>query len=130
MTGCPRSPAIEHEGEVVGDLAVGLETSRRRAALRYTRAPEARHSGSVEAAGAMVDALFDRTEIRRIMATADEANPASMQVIELLGFRFEGIAHKAAPVRSMWVDGVRFALLRDDRAAWVSRVRTPPTGWS
>lgn len=119
--------AIEHEGEVIGDLALGLETSRRRATLRYTLAPEARHRGfAAEAAGAMVDALFDRTEIRRIMATADDANPASMQVIEPLGFRFEGIAYKAAPVRSEWVDGVRFALLREDRAAWVSRVRTPP----
>lgn len=119
--------AIEHEGEVVGDLGVGLDTSRRQATLGYTLAPAARNRGfAVEAAGAMVDALFDRTEVRRIVATADDANPASMQVIEPLGFRFEGIARKAASVRGEWVDGVRFALLRDDRAAWLSRVRTPP----
>ena len=29
-------------------------------------------------------------------------------------------------MRGEWVDRVRFALLRDDRAAWVSRLRTPP----
>jgi hypothetical protein len=74
----------------------------------------------------MVDTLFARTEIRRIVATADDANPASMRVIEPLGFRFEGIARQAAHVRGECVDGVRFAILRDDRAAWVARVRTPP----
>ncbi|MDP9463310.1 MAG: GNAT family N-acetyltransferase, partial [Actinomycetota bacterium] len=119
--------AIEHEGEVIGDLGVGLEKSGRRATLGYTLAPPAQHHGfAVEAAGAMIDALFDRTEIRRIVATADDANPASMRVIETLGFRYEGIARQAAPVRGEWVDDARFAILRDDRAAWLSRVRTPP----
>ena len=37
--------AIEHDGEVVGDLGVGLQTSRRRAALGYTLAPAAQHRG-------------------------------------------------------------------------------------
>ena len=85
--------AIDHQGEMVGDLAVRAETSARRAALRYTIAPPAQHCGfATEAVAAMIDALFDRTEIRRIVATADDANPASMRVIEPLGFRFEGIA--------------------------------------
>ena len=29
-------------------------------------------------------------------------------------------------MRGEWVDGVRFAILREDRAAWVSRRRRPP----
>ena len=119
--------AIEHDGEVVGDLGVCLESSEQRATLGYTIAPSAQHRGfAAEAAGAMVDAVFARTDIWRIVATADDANRASMRVIEPLGFRFEGIARKAALVRGEWVDDVQFAITRDDRAAWVSRVRTRP----
>lgn len=119
--------AIEHDGQVVGDLGVRVETSCRRATIGYTIAPSAQHRGfAVEAAGAMIDAVFERTETWRIVATADDANRASMRVIEPLGFRFEGIARQAALVRGKWVDDVQFAITRDDRAAWVSRVRTPP----
>jgi RimJ/RimL family protein N-acetyltransferase len=119
--------AIEHDGEVIGDLGVCLESSQRRATLGYTLAPSAQHRGfAVEAAGAMIDAVFARTDTWRIVATTDDANAASMRVIEPLGFRFEGIARQAALVRGKWVDDVRFALTRDDRAAWVSRVRTRP----
>lgn len=121
--------AIEHDGEVVGDLAVCLETSGHRATLGYTIAPSAQHRGfAVEAAGAMIDAVFDRTETWRIVASLDDANLASMRVIESLGFRFEGIARRAALVRGQWVDDVQFAITRDDRAAWISRVRTRPQG--
>jgi RimJ/RimL family protein N-acetyltransferase len=119
--------AIDHGGEVVGDLAVGLESSAGRAALGYTLAPSAQGRGfAVEAVGAMVDTLFDRTSIHRILATLDDDNLASMRVIETLGFAFEGIARRAALVRGEWLDDARFAVLRDDRAAWVARNRTPP----
>ena len=119
--------AIDHQGEMVGDLAVRAETSARRATLRYTdRATGAARGFATEAVAAMIDALFDRTEIRRIVATADDTNPASMRVIEPLGVPFRGHrAWRAAPVRGEWVDGVRFAILREDRAAWVSRRRRP-----
>ncbi|MEP7112616.1 MAG: GNAT family N-acetyltransferase [Ilumatobacteraceae bacterium] len=119
--------AIERDGEVVGDLGIRLETSAGSATLGYTIAPAAQHQGfAVEAAGAAIDAVFERTKTWRIVATADDANRASMRVIEPLGFRFEGVARKAALVRGAWVDDVQFAITRDDRAAWVSRVRTPP----
>ncbi|HWC68188.1 MAG TPA: GNAT family N-acetyltransferase [Acidimicrobiales bacterium] len=119
--------AVEHEGQVVGDVAVHLETSAQRAALGYTLAPRAQHRGfAVEAVGAMVDALFERTATHRIVATLDEANLASMRVVETVGFRFEGIARQAARVRGQWADDARFALLQDDRAAWLSRSRAAP----
>jgi RimJ/RimL family protein N-acetyltransferase len=119
--------AIEHDGEVVGDLGVCLETSEHSAIIGYTIAPGAQHLGfAVEAAGATIDALFAGTDTWRIVATTDDANAASMRVIESLGFRFEGIARKAVLVRGEWVDDVRFAITRDDRAAWLSRVRTRP----
>jgi RimJ/RimL family protein N-acetyltransferase len=119
--------AIEHDGQVVGDVAVRMETSAQCAALGYTLSPAAQHRGFArEAVGAVVDALFDRTAIHRIVATLDEANLASMRVVETLGFRFEGIDRRAVEVRGQWVDDARFAILRDDRAAWIARPRTGP----
>lgn len=119
--------AIEHGGEVVGDLGVCLEPSERRATLGYTIAPSAQHRGfAAEAAAATIDAVFAGTDTWRIVATTDDANLASMRVIEPLGLRFEGIARQASLVRGEWVDEVQFAITRDDRAAWVSRVRARP----
>jgi RimJ/RimL family protein N-acetyltransferase len=119
--------AIEHEGSVVGDLAVGLDLEARRAALGYTLAPAAQHRGfAVEAAGAIVDALFARTTVRRIVATLDPANLVSMRVVESLGFRFEGVECESALVRGAWLDDARFALLAADRAAWLERDRSRP----
>jgi RimJ/RimL family protein N-acetyltransferase len=119
--------AIEYDGEVVGDLGVCLESSEHRALVGYTIAPSAQHRGfAAEAVSATVDAVFAQTDTWRMVATTDDANTASMRVIEPLGFRFEGIARQATLVRGNWVDEVQFAITRDERDAWVSRVRTRP----
>ncbi len=113
--------AIEHEGEVVGDLALGLPNPGI-AHLGYTLAPQHHGKGfAVEAAGALVDAVFARTEVHRVVATLDPANHASMRVLEQLGFRYEGTARSAEPIRGEWADDMRFGLLRTDRAEWIAR---------
>ena len=112
----------------VGDLAVGMPSGPFIAYLGYTLAPEHQGRGyASEAAEAMVDALFEHTPIQRINATLDPENVASMRVIEPLGFRFEGIARRAELIRGEWLDDMRFALLRDDRAAWLERDRSTPS---
>lgn len=113
--------AIEHEGQVVGDLALGLPHPGV-AHLGYTLAPQHHGKGfALEAAGALVDAVFARTEVHRVVATLDPANHASMRVLEQLGFRYEGTARSAEPIRGEWVDDMRFALLRTDREEWLAR---------
>lgn len=113
---------------VVGDVAVGQPSSDHVAYLGYTLSPEHQGLGyASEAAAAVVDALFGRSEVGRIIATLDPLNHASMRVIEPLGFRFEGIARESELVRGEWVDDMRFGLLRSDRAAWTSRARSTPT---
>jgi RimJ/RimL family protein N-acetyltransferase len=113
--------AIEHEGEVVGDLALGLPHPGI-AHLGYTLAPQHHGKGfALEAAGALVDAVFARTEVHRVVATLDPQNHASMRVLEQLGFRYEGTARKSEPIRGDWVDDMRFALLRTDREEWLAR---------
>jgi RimJ/RimL family protein N-acetyltransferase len=119
--------AIEHGGVVVGDLAVGLELAAQRASLGYTLSPAAQHRGfAVEAAGTLVDALFASTGVRRIVATLEDGNLASMRVVESLGFRFEGLERESVLVRGSWLDDVMFALLRADREAWIARDRSAP----
>ncbi len=109
---------------VVGDVAVGLRGDGI-AMLGYTLAPAWQGRGyASEAAGAIVDAIFEHTAVHRIVATLDPENHASMRVIEPLGFRFEGIARAAEPIRGEWLDDMRFALLREDWVAWRARPTT------
>lgn len=58
------------------------------------------------------------------MATTDPQNLPSMRVLERLGFRHEGTARSAVEIRGEWLDDERFALLAEDRQAWLAR----PTG--
>lgn len=113
--------AIEHDDEVVGDVAVGVSAEGHVAELGFTLAPAHQGRGfASEAAGAVVDALFAHTGVHRIVASLDPANVASMRVVEHLGFRFEGISRRAELVRGEWVDDMRFSLLREDRADWLA----------
>ncbi len=117
--------AIEHEGLIVGDLALGLGAGGHVGSLGYTLAPEHHGKGyASEAAGALVDALFRTGTVHRVTASLDPANHASMRVIEQLGFAYEGLARRAEPVRGEWLDDMRFGLLAEDRAAWLARPTT------
>jgi RimJ/RimL family protein N-acetyltransferase len=114
--------AIEHASEVIGDLAVNLTANTCVAEIGFTLARAHHGKGfASEAAGAMVDALFAQTNVHRVSASIDPANVASMRVLEHLGFCYEGTARRAELVRGDWVDDMRFALLRSDRADWLAR---------
>lgn len=120
--------AVEHGSQLVGDVAIGYLKGGTQAMIGYTLAPEWQGRGfATEAVTAVVDALLERTEVHRIVATLDPQNHASMRVIEPLGFRFEGIARGAELIRGEWLDDMRFGLLRSDRAAWLARPAGPPT---
>ena len=120
--------AIEHDGAMIGDLYVGIGDvvdGGAQATLGYTLA--AAHQGrgfALEAAEAMVDALFEHTPVHRIEATLDPLNAASMRVLDLLGFSHEGVARRSAPIRGEWLDDLRYGLLREQRAAWKARPRS------
>jgi RimJ/RimL family protein N-acetyltransferase len=119
--------AIDHHGEMVGDLAVGMR-GEGIAMLGYTLAPQHQGKGyASEAAEALVDALFEHTGVHRIVATLDPENAASMRVIEQLGFVYEGLARRSERIRGQWLDDMRFALLRDERADWRARPRHRPS---
>jgi RimJ/RimL family protein N-acetyltransferase/predicted GNAT family N-acyltransferase len=112
---------------LIGDLAVGLDPDGRLATIGYTLGPEHQGKGlATEAAGALVDRLFERSGVHRVAATLDPANVASARVLERLGFRYEGRSVSSAFVRGEWFDDDRYAILADERRAWSVRRVAPP----
>lgn len=108
------------DDELVGDLAVWLDTQGALAMIGYTLAPEHQGKGyASEAAGALVDWLVAKG-VHRIAATLDPENLASARVLERLGFRYTGTARSAAFVRGAWEDDARFEILAPERKAWRS----------
>lgn len=119
--------AVEHDGELAGDVAVGLDANGRLAMIGYTLRHDRQRLGIArEAVSALVDALFDKLGVHRIAATLDPRNVASARLLEQLGFRYEGCARSAAAVRGGWDDDDRYAMLREDREAWLARPTGPP----
>ncbi len=118
--------AVERDGELIGDVAVGLDATGRSATIGYTLRTDRQGKGyGREAVGAVIDALFARG-IHRVGATLAPANIPSAILLEQLGFRYEGRAIAAAFVRGTWEDDDRYALLASDRTQWLARSRTPP----
>lgn len=113
--------AILLDDQFVGDLAVHLGHGGAVATVGYSLRHEWWGRGIArEALSAVVDALFARG-VRRIVATLDPENVASMRLLEHLGFVHEGTARRAEPIRGEWLDDMRYALLREDRAEWLAR---------
>jgi RimJ/RimL family protein N-acetyltransferase len=118
---------IEHDGELVGDLAVGLDRTGAAATVGYTLRPDHWGRGfGAEAVGALVDALFERGTIR-VLATLDPLNHRSARLLERVGFAYQGRAVGAAFVRGAWVDDDRYAITPEERASWLARPRGAPT---
>jgi len=117
---------IECDRELIGDVAVGLDGTGKLATIGYTLRSDRQGLGyATEAVGAVIDALL-AAGIHRVSATLDPDNIASAMLLERLGFRYEGRAIGAAFVRGEWADDDRYAMLADERRAWLARPRTPP----
>lgn len=118
---------IEVDGEMIGHVAVHLESDGRAAEIGYTLAPVARGNGyATEAATRVIDWLFDDVGVSRIHASLHPENVDSMMVLERLGFVYEGTARQSYWVGDECTDDPLFGLLRADREAWRSRPRHPP----
>ncbi|MGB8859819.1 MAG: GNAT family N-acetyltransferase [Ilumatobacteraceae bacterium] len=120
--------AIEHAGEVIGDVVANIHEGGGIAEIGFTIATAHHGRGYAgEAASAMVDHLIERHGVHRIVAGLDPGNVASMRVLEKLGMRKECLAPAAYCVRGEWVDDLRYAMTAADRAAWVHRSSAAPT---
>jgi RimJ/RimL family protein N-acetyltransferase len=120
--------AVEVAGEVAGDVACHLDLRGAIAEVGYTFRREFQGQGYArEAAAALVDHILATTSVHRIEASLDPENVGSMRVLESLGMVFESLSRKNYFLRNAWYDDMRYAMLRDDRAAWLARPTTPPT---
>jgi RimJ/RimL family protein N-acetyltransferase len=116
--------AVVADGRMIGDVAVGIRPGGAIASIGYTLARDAQGRGHARTVvAALVDALFAHG-VRRIDASTDPANLASIRVLDLTGFRCEGLAREADEIRGEWLDDLRFGLLAADRAEWLARPRT------
>ena len=119
--------AVTRDGELVGDVAVGLDADGRIATIGYSLATEHQGKGLArEAVGAVVDRLFDVLGVHRVEAGVDPRNIASARLVEDLGFSYEGTAVSAVWSRGEWTDDDHYALIDDARRAWQARPRTRP----
>ncbi|MFM7686349.1 MAG: GNAT family N-acetyltransferase [Actinomycetota bacterium] len=118
---------IEADGHCVGDVACHLDEQCAVAEVGYTLAHAHWGKGyASEALSALVDHLLASQPVHRMAASLDPQNVRSMRVLEGAGFTMEGFSRRSYPMRGRWDDDLRYAMLREDRAAWQSRPSTPP----
>ena len=119
--------AVEHGGELAGDVAVGLDGDGQIASIGYTLAAAYQGRGLArEAVRVVLDQLFDGMGIHRAEAGLDPRNVASARLLEDLGFDFEGTSVSAVFAGGEWTDDARYGLTADLRQAWLDRPRRRP----
>jgi RimJ/RimL family protein N-acetyltransferase len=115
-------------GDLIGDVACRIDDTCSVAEIGYTLRREFHgHGYAREAVAALVDHVLASTPVHRIEASLDPQNVASMRVLESIGFTFETFTRQSYFMRGEWYDDLRYAMLRDDRAAWLARPATPPS---
>jgi RimJ/RimL family protein N-acetyltransferase len=118
---------VVHDGEVVGDLYVGIDEHGGVAEIGFTLARSAQGRGiAFEAASAVVDDLVERLGMHRIAAELAPENVASARLLERLGMTYESQTERSTWVRGQWLDSLRYGMSAEGWRAWRDRVRTAP----
>lgn len=127
VPGEPRQIGIERDGELVGDLYVGLDEHGGVAEIGFTLRTEHQGKGyAVEAASAVVADLIERLGCHRVFAQLSPENTASMRVLERIGMSVESFAPKSYWWRGTWDDNLVYAMSDNDWRAWRDRPREAP----
>jgi len=118
---------IEADGVPVGDVYVRVNDGL--AEVGWTLTPSAQGRGyASEAADALVHLLFTQLGAHRVEASMHPDNIASARVGEAVGMTFEALTRMNFPSRDGgWEDDLRYAMLRTDWEAWISRPRHRPS---
>lgn len=117
--------AIECDGQAVGGIGViaGAGVACHTGQFGYWLGEAFWGRGiATAAARSMVNYLFGCAQFFRLEASVFEWNPASMRVLEKLGFDREGVLKRSVFKDGQLIDSVLFALVRD--------ARPPPHGES
>ena len=110
---------VEHEGEVIGDLAIWLnDGTGGKAEIGWVFAPQAAGKGfAAEAAAALIDAAFTHHGLHRIEAQMDARNEASARLCERLGMRREAHLRENWWMKGEWTSTLVYGLLASERHA-------------
>ncbi len=104
--------AVDHEGTLVGDVAVHLSEDGQTAEVGCTLATAHQgHGYAREAVAALVDALFARGVVR-IEASIDPRNEPSIRLFTGVGFTHQGTDEAAVFLKGEWCDDAHYALAR------------------
>lgn len=107
--------AIDVDGELIGDVAVGLDDDGDIATVGYTLAADRQGRGYArEAVAAVVDRLFRQLGVHRIEASTAPENERSIQLLLAVGFTHEGTSRQSYRAKGRWWDDARFGLLATD----------------
>lgn len=109
--------AIEIDGEAVGGagLVAGEGITRCTAQFGYWLGEAHWGKGiATAAAGAMAKHAFATTPFARLEAPVFAWNPASMRVLEKIGFVREGVLRRSVFKDGLLIDSVMYAKVRDD----------------
>lgn len=119
--------AIEVGGAVVGDVFVGFGDSGGPAEVGFTLARHHHGNGyATEAAGAVVEVLFDRLGCVRVLGELDPVNVASQRVLEGIGLVYEGTTKRSFLWRGEWTDNMSYSATVEEFEVWRRRPRTRP----
>jgi ribosomal-protein-alanine N-acetyltransferase len=103
-------------GTVVGSIGlVARRLEYREYELGYCLGRDAWGQGYArEAARALLDFALTELSAHRIYALIDPSNPASIRLIEELGFRREGLQLRDTLIEETWRDTLVYAMLADE----------------
>lgn len=119
--------AVELDGVVIGDVYVDVDETGGTSELGYTLGVEHQgHGYAREAAGAIVEVLFDKVGVGRVYGELAPENVASQRVLEAVGLECEGVTKKSFFWRGEWTDNMSYATTSEEYAAWRSRPTGPP----
>jgi [ribosomal protein S5]-alanine N-acetyltransferase len=113
----PTSFAIADRSGVIGGIGIILQSDihRRSAEIGYWLGEEYWGRGIVTAAvRAFVPFAMQKFDLLRIFANVFASNPASMRVLEKVGFVHEGTLRQAAFKNGRVIDEILYAITRED----------------
>lgn len=76
--------------------------------------PYARRGYMTEAVRGVVPFVFDTLHLHRLEAACLPHNVASKQLLERVGFKYEGLARRYLRINGVWQDHLLYGLLQDD----------------
>ena len=104
---------VTADGEPVGSVGVDEPDEPWGVAeIGYSIVPDAQDGGyATEAVGLLAGYAFDEQRVAKLAAKVYETNPASVRVLEKVGFEREGVLRREAFVEGERVDVYRYGLL-------------------